>query len=257
MPKSNFSSANALEALHNRYRGTKWNPLSFATVRDYCDSVDQLSELAAISGDLKDVQRPWMIKAILANVPRGARLLEIGAGEPLVAHILTRLGYEVTVVDPYDGSGNGPLDVARFKSEFDPVSFVVDRFGAHLELAGKWDCFYSISVLEHVPLEHIPSVFEGMMKFGGRDVWSIHAIDHVLQGAGERHHEAMLNVVAQQSGIGMDYLSTILDQARSDTDTYFLSAEGHNRWRGQTPYEEFPMRRCISVQFVSTLSGRN
>jgi len=31
------------------------------------------------------VQRPWVLKAILGRVPRGGRVLEIGAGEPLVA----------------------------------------------------------------------------------------------------------------------------------------------------------------------------
>jgi hypothetical protein len=227
--------------------------VSFATVRDYCDSADYLGALATNSGDLKDVQRPWLIKAILANVPSGGRLLEIGAGTPTVAHILARLGYDVTVVDPYDGSGNGPRDGERFRLEYAPVSIVIDRFGPHLNLVGKWDCFYSISVLEHIPIEQISHAFKGMAKFGNRRFHSIHAVDHVLQGNGDRYHEAMLGAVAKCSDVSADALSACIARARSDTDTYFLSAEGHNRWRNQIPYEQFPMRRCVSIQFVNTL----
>jgi hypothetical protein len=65
--------------------------LSYGTVRDFCDSMDHLRDLASCSGDLKDAQRPWMVKAILGGLPRGSRLLEIGAGHPYVASLLTRL----------------------------------------------------------------------------------------------------------------------------------------------------------------------
>ena len=77
---------------------------------------------------MKDLQRCWMVKAILGNVERGSRMLEIGAGEPLVAGMLSRLGYDVTVVDPYDGSGNGPREFARFTAAYPDVDFVRDQF---------------------------------------------------------------------------------------------------------------------------------
>ena len=84
----------------NREAGT-----SYATVRDYCESVDLLPEIAPTDGDLKNVQRPWALKAILSRVPPPARLLEIGGGEPIVSGLLAELGYDVTLVDPYDGFG--------------------------------------------------------------------------------------------------------------------------------------------------------
>ena len=77
--------------------------VGYATVRDYCDSADHLPALASVNGDLKDVQRPWTLKAILGRVPSGGRLLEIGAGDPHVADMLARIGYDVTLIDPYDG----------------------------------------------------------------------------------------------------------------------------------------------------------
>ena len=84
--------------------------------------------LAAASVDMKDLQRCWMVKAVLGNVEPGGRLLEIGAGEPLVAGLLSRLGYEVTIVDPYDGSGNGPREYADFASAYPDLDFVRDQF---------------------------------------------------------------------------------------------------------------------------------
>ena len=44
----------------NREAGT-----SYATVRDYCESVDLLPEITPTDGDLKNVQRPWALKAFL------------------------------------------------------------------------------------------------------------------------------------------------------------------------------------------------
>ena len=84
----------------------------YGTVRDFADSTETMPGLASASADMKSAQRCWMVKAVLASVPRGGRLVEIGAGEPLVAGLLSRLGYEVIVVDPYDGSGNGPREYA-------------------------------------------------------------------------------------------------------------------------------------------------
>ena len=49
--------------------------VSYATVRDYCESRDELPQITPIDGDLKNVQRPWTTKAILAHLRPPARLL--------------------------------------------------------------------------------------------------------------------------------------------------------------------------------------
>ena len=95
---------------------------------DYCDSYDHLPALATEAHDLKDCQRPWTFKTILGAVPYGGRLLEIGAGEPIVAELLSCLGYIVSVVDPYDGSGNGPMDYERFRRQYPGIHFVRGLF---------------------------------------------------------------------------------------------------------------------------------
>ena len=73
----------------------------YATVRDYCDSVDQLP--LACDREPRPEGRAAAVGAEgdrSAAFAPGSRLLEIGAGEPIVADLLARLGYDVTVVDP-------------------------------------------------------------------------------------------------------------------------------------------------------------
>ena len=185
--KQNLSDDAALLATAERYRTYFVEPLGYGTVRDFCDSFDHLHALATANGDLKDLQRPWMLKAILSRVEaRGGRLLEIGAGEPFVADLLRRLGYEVWIVDPYDGSGNGPTEFGRFRREYRDLRFIRERFsaGTHELKPASFDCIYSISVLEHIPSAGLEGVMAGVRRFLKPDGISIHAVDHVHRGKG-------------------------------------------------------------------------
>ena len=243
----------AIDRIAQRYRGFAVAPLSYATVRDYCDGFDHLRPLATANLDLKDAQRPWMVKAIVSQVPPGGRLLEIGAGEPFVADILERMGYEVTVVDPYDGSGNGPREYEIFRKQCPKIRFVREQFGDGTRgLADRsFDCIYSISVLEHVPDDALGRVFAGLARFLRPEGRSLHAIDHVHKGAGDEAHYAKLLRMIQGFGREAQELDLMLAAMTLDTETYYLSAESHNRWRGATPYDQFPMRVCVSIQTCS------
>jgi glycosyltransferase involved in cell wall biosynthesis len=245
-----WTDAAALAAAAARYEMTfKVPPLSYATVSDFCDSVDHLRPLATANGDLKDVQRPWVLKAILGRVPRGGRLLEIGAGEPLVADLLRCLGYEVWIVDPYDGTGNGPREFERFEREYPGLRFVRDLFSERLQIPKKsFDCIYSISVLEHVPTELLPGLFAGLRKFLKNGGLNVHAIDHVQKGPGDAAHLEKLRLMVEGFGLGAQNLDRMLQTLCGDPETYYLSAESHNRWRGNAKYSQFPMRVCVSIQ---------
>jgi|GEM_PF-1047768 len=251
--RSWFNDA-ALRNIVERYQGKfAVKPLSYATVREFCDSVDHLGALASANGDLKDCQRPWMLKAILGSVPRGSRVLEIGAGEPFVADILSRLGYEVFIVDPYDGSGNGPQEYEKFSKECPNITFMRAQFTdklAHLQ-EHSFDCIFSISVLEHIPEDGLRGLFKGLKKFLKPEGVSIHAVDHVHKGNGEIEHLKNLEFMATNFGLSAHELHNLLDTMTNDTETYYLSAESHNRWRGGVPYDEFPMRICVSIEIVA------
>jgi 2-polyprenyl-3-methyl-5-hydroxy-6-metoxy-1,4-benzoquinol methylase len=241
-----------LVELPRRYGAYETPPLGYATVRDFADSLDHLGYLARAQGDLKDVQRPWALKAILGRVPRGSRLLEIGAGQPYVADILSHLGYEVWLVDPYDGSGNGPLEFDYFQRVCPRIRFVREMYSD--ELAGipdqAFDCIYSISVLEHIDHPGLAAVARGVSRHLSTDGCSIHAVDHVLRGIGADEHLETLREIVRLFGLRESLLATALDELTEDTETYYLSAESHNRWRGSVPYDEFPMRVCASIHLT-------
>ena len=223
-------------------------PISYGTVGDFADSADHMTGLAGASFDMKDLQRCWAIKAILGNVERGSRILEIGAGEPLVAGMLSRLGYDVTVVDDYQGGGNGPREFKRFQAAYPDVHFVRELFPPSEPLGDDFGAVFSISVLEHVPLEQVGTAVEaGHALVAKRGGCSIHAVDHVLAGWGADEHREKLERIVAALGLSAEDLATQIAAMESDPETYFVSAEAHNRWRGDLPYDQYTMRRIGSV----------
>lgn len=225
--------------------------LSYATVRDYADSLESLPELASAAQDLKDVQRPWTVKAVQASVRRGGHLLEIGAGEPLVAAVLHRMGYEVTIVDPYDGSGNGPREFEIYREQYPQLHFERALFGPETFPGEQrsFDAIYSVSVLEHVPEEAVNGIAAAMRRLLKAGGFSIHAIDHVYLGRGSEWHVQHLRRWTTALGGSTSDLETLLSRVETDPEVFFLSPYGHCLWKGAQSYDEFPMRRCISVQY--------
>ena len=75
----------------------------------------------------------------------------------------------------------------------------------------------------------------------------------MLKGAGDREHLEKLLIYAERLGLrGVDLIS-LLQDCTDNPETYLLSAEGHNRWRGTLEYQRFPMRRVVSVQLVTVI----
>lgn len=244
--------------IRERYSQYKIPDLAYATVRDFCDSADHLPQICYLNGDLKNVQRPWTVKAILGQVPSGSKLLEIGAGVPLVAGMLAELGYRVTVVDPYEGAGNGPIEYANYVQQFPNVNIVKSLFGVGLQGIDEFslDCIYSVSVLEHIPQEEIEHLYKAIRKFLKPGGFSIHCVDHVIEGAGTQAHEDRLRVILhQQKQLAepgclpndREY-DEMLIKLKDDLETFYLSALGHHLWRGGQSYDEFPFRKVVSIQ---------
>jgi SAM-dependent methyltransferase len=253
-------------ALIARYSGRfRVPPLSYGTVRDCCDSCDYLPWLSTLQHDLKDLQRPWTVKAALGLLPSGSRLLEIGAGQPIVAATLAELGYNVTVIDPYDGSGGGPTQFEDFVRLYPKVRIVRAEFQPDLpQLKNQiFDAIYSISVLEHVPEPALRALFHaisGHLEPGGR---SFHSVDCVTAGNGASYHfEQCLRIanyqreIAGGSSMERKALVELFERADEDIETCYLSAAGHNLWRSKTPYEMFPFRKVLSFQTTSQAATR-
>lgn len=252
-------SDEVLTELQKRYEDYSNPKLGYAKVQDFCDSFDQMRPFAELNGDLKDVQRPWTLKTLIALLPKSSRVLEIGAGEPWVADCLSRMGHEVWVCDPYDGTGNGPLEFDRYSRECPAINFVKTFFNENALTVsqGYFDAIYSISVLEHVPLDGQKEVFKGIEKYLKPTGYSIHSVDHILRGKGAEEHLDGLRRINKFSGHTDDELDHILHQLSDDIETYYLSAESHNRWRGGVPYDQFPMRVCVSIHFCTPYAQIN
>ena len=237
---------------------------SYATVRDYCDSLDQMPQITGKDGDLKNVQRPWAVKAVLGSVRPPARVLEIGGGEPVVSGMLSELGYDVTLVDPYDGFGNGPTDYERYTALFPHVKIVRDYFSRDMHgfAAASYDVIFSVSVLEHIPLEPLRSCFDAIKEALAPGGKSIHCFDYVLQGLGQEHAlENARQIFSQQSRVGSEaaadegLLPRLIEDLKADVETFFLSPQGHHHWRGGQAYDQFPFRKVVSLQTIAVKAG--
>ena len=236
---------------------------SYATVRDYCESVDYLPQITGLDGDLKNVQRPWAIKTLLCTVPPPARLLEIGGGEPIVSGFLNELGYDVTLVDPYDGFGNGPTDYEKYVRCFPNVKMVRGYFEPDVPgfAPASFDAIFSVSVLEHLRVEAMQKCFQAIGQFLAPGGASIHCFDFVLQGVGQEYdlttardilnHQAQLENRPAETGF-----DDLLEQLKVNVEVFFLSPQGHHHWRGGLPYDQFPFRKVVSVQTIAFLPKR-
>ena len=249
-----FLSRDRAATLLERYRSRHIERTGYATVADYCDSVDHVPELTGRQGDLKDVQRPWAFKTILALVPPGGRLLEIGAGKPDVAEALCDCGYKVIAVDPYQGAGNGPTEFTEYRKHFPKVEIRRELFTESLELMpASFDAIYSISTLEHIA--DLNPIFRGIRKFlkPGNGL-SIHCIDVVTRGMDDAYHLQQAAKLLRLHGEPDGAWDQLLTRANEDLETYFLGPSGHQLWRGSTPYEKFPYRKVMSLQTYARTS---
>jgi hypothetical protein len=157
----------------------------------------------------------------------------------------------VTVVDPYDGSGNGPVEFERYRSAYPELTFVRERFPPSGGLPGEVACVYSISVLEHVPVDAVGGVVDAALGALAPGGCAIHAIDHVIAGWGADAHLERLEEIVRRSGLDADGLQRTLDRLGEDAEAYLVSAESHEAWRGALPYDEYPMRRIASIGVLS------
>ena len=155
----------------------------------YCESLDHLPQITGLDGDLKNVQRPSAVKSILSQVPPPARVLEFGGGEPIVSGLLAELGYETTLVDPYDGFGRGPTAYESFLQQFPHVKIVREYFRPGLPdiVPQSFDAILSVSVLEHLEGDSLTKCFDAVAEFLRPGGSSVHCFDMILQGPGEAH----------------------------------------------------------------------
>ena|SRR4030066_665841 len=122
--------------------------------------------------ELKDVQDAFILSRI--QEADGKRILEVGGGNPRLLRQLSK-NNDCWLIDKFKGAGGGPKQVPRSGN----IRIVQGYMGEFLEQvpSGTFDYVFSVSVVEHVPLENLENFFVDcarVLKPLGR---MLHAID--------------------------------------------------------------------------------
>lgn len=225
--------------------------LTHATVREYNRFIESLPEMALLSGDLKNFQRPWVADALLRHLPSRGRVLEIGGDRCELADFLSRQGFEVWVIDAYDNFGGGVGRFEEMRAKF--PSLAIHRGFLHEDTtlpARHFDAIVSCSVVEHIPAPAIDGTVRRIHELLRPGGLSAHAMDLTVAGIMRNH--GLLGSFTAAHGLDDD-LEDLGRAAQEDLDAFYLSPQGHHRWRkflGKT-YDEYPYRRVTSLNLVA------
>jgi Flp pilus assembly protein TadD/SAM-dependent methyltransferase len=193
--------------------------------------------------DLKVIQDTLILNFLLSNLPRGARILEVGGGRSRIIGML-RNYYECWNLDKFEGSGNG-LTTPQVIAGTRLVTDYIGNFNQDLPV-DYFDCVYSISTLEHVPEDeatyrNIANDINRVLRPGG---YSVHCLDIVKR---QDHvwtngllHYLYLHVAMINPEIAFHELA-------ADPDLYVLSEQYYTRcWQ--------PVTKRTFVEFGEPLS---
>jgi hypothetical protein len=226
-------------------------PVSHGTARDFAEVRDVVPLLLTLSPGLPGLQRGWALKALVGALDPGARVLEIAGGDQLAAGLVSRLGHRVTIVDPFDGSATEPGDFATAVSRYPDLEFVRSPFPPSEPLAGGYDAVFSTALLERLEPEEAGAEVAAARDLLAPGGVSAHAFAHVIAGWGEEASAARVLAVAEALGIDRAAAESELAAMKDDPQTYLVSAETHDDWRGSLPYDRYPMRRIGSIHLFA------
>jgi 2-polyprenyl-3-methyl-5-hydroxy-6-metoxy-1,4-benzoquinol methylase len=226
--------------------------IAFATVREFQRLAEEYPQLLPRNEDLKSFQRPWCVDRLLKHLPRGGRILEIGADKCDLVPFLRSKGFDVWIIDVYDqfGGGTGTYDAIQQKFPDMPITRGFMHEDRSLP-ANHFDAVYSCSVIEHIPLEHLDATvrqIERVLKPGGA---SIHAIDCTIQGMKQNQLVSQKFIDAHKRACDVIELA---GHAIDDLETFYLSPQAHLNWRrfNKRSYDDYPYRRVTSLGFCAT-----
>ncbi len=195
------------------------------------------------SADLKLYQDLLVYNFIIANLPHGAKLLEVGGGNSRMIEILKE-DYECWNVDKFEGDGNRPKQLPN-TTGYRLVLAYMGEFSSELP-DNYFDCVFSISVLEHIyPVDEqnfsrICNDMNRVLKPGG---FSIHCFDVVSEKGGDKSQvwtNPFLFFLFKNNPV----LGQMVDfpEMQSDPDLYVMSESAYEqRWQPITKqtYKEF------------------
>jgi hypothetical protein len=227
--------------------------LSYATVADYAESIDAMPHFMAASMPPLGPQRGWAIKALVSTVPEGAAILELAGSSPLAGGVLARLGYDVTVLDPFDGTASEPHTFTAVTRNYSALEFIRDQLPPTAPLPRTYAAVYSLGLLDRLEPARAAAVVRAGLDALDPGGVSLHCFAHVLAGWSADVADERLTEILGAAGV--DGAAAALEPMASDPETYLVSAEAHNSWRGSVPYESYRMRRIGSLNLLTRPAG--
>jgi len=205
---------------------------------------------------LKEMQRAWVCDFLCKNLPAKSKVLDLGGSACELADALSKSpkAFDVTVIDPYDGSGNGPSTPEPFKRKYPHINIVRGFLNEETNLSG-YAAVISSSVIEHIPVTEHRSTVAGIKKVLAPHGYSVHAIDFTVRGVDgflEQTADGISNF-ASEHGVSIN-IAEIRQQLLNDVDTYYLSPAMYQQWRGKRTFKQYPWRQVSSINFVAQLS---
>lgn len=235
----------------------------YALLRTYESEFPEVGDPLQLRAMLKDFQNLFVLDQILNRLPGGGRLLEVGGGSCLMMRSLNKARpglYECWNLDPLDGSGNGPVSTKHAQPgqtamrQLPGIKIIEERIGDFSPNIkdGYFDCVFSVSVMEHIPLQDWPKCYEDMKRILKPGGISTHAVDlHPLDGQTASNRLNMLRDAQAPVLEPADAsLCPTIEEIRKDPDTLSVAPFEYARWLRYMNEPDGPYRRVASGNSV-------
>ncbi|GAB6094267.1 hypothetical protein JCM14469_05190 [Desulfatiferula olefinivorans] len=138
---------------------------------DYFDWIDH-GHCVTKNTSIKKVQDAFVLSVL--SQEKGKKIAEIGGGQSRILELLSE-NNECWNIDPLEGSGHGPRDV-DCGPNIKLIRANMGDFSREIP-TDFFDYVFSISVVEHVPLDVVNDFFSDATRILKKGGLSIHAID--------------------------------------------------------------------------------
>lgn len=198
--------------------------------------------------DLKVYQDLLIFSFLIGNTQEGSKILDIGGGDSRILKYFKNI-HECWNIDKLEGVGNGPkeIDTSGYRLVYDYMGNFNDELPDNY-----FDVVFSISTLEHVPLDDVES-YENILKDINRVLkpggYSIHCIDVVWVDFEEIWTNEILPYFYKNEKIINTFVPFI--EVLKDKDLFIMSEKYYNEnWQFTTnkSYEDFG--KPISYNFL-------
>ena len=179
------------------------------------------------SSDLKVYQDLFVYSFILENIPKGARILEVGGGESRIISCLKE-DYECWNLDKLEGQGQGPKAISEHEGFF-LVKNYIGGFSKQLP-DQHFDLIYSISAVEHFltdsnVMDDIIRDFQRLLK---KNAYCLHCVDALIYDDHIWIHPIINEIISKVGGV---IVETSYEKIRTDKDLWTLPNYAYyTRW---------------------------